>query len=531
MSAGKDHHPCFPIFYRLPVALILVISLSTPGRGLAAGSPFEIEIGDLERGSAVSKERKKPLSRPAARKKRGKRPAVPQPRAENRQAGDYTRYTVRPGDHIFKILTTRFGLSSAKAEALIPEVKRINGIVDTSGLQIGQTLLLPLSGKKIIAPRETVQASEPATSPASAPAPVVAPPVAASSPAAEVPPAPAPSVDEGLLRRAKDFWARLFPERQPPKTATGKEKADLARDPVLAGINGQEIRIVPPGSQQVFGNYSGAGTEKREAVVADPANEKGFVKELLQAAGFATTDGGAPLEFGTAAKLLLKVDFTAAQRVPGVEKRKTILVSMAKNGCQPLPESFVSYLEARDFRLVGWCERSESYPGSAPIILLSATPGTPEALVDTVLNALGIQSSKDYPIEIKVGQTGSAPLTVSVDRYFEGNGKRFFVDFGNATPNRATLFRLLELAGYQRIAIAGTEDVRTVAAKFSSAVNIPADHRTHRLTSLPDGLFTLDLAGILYRKPGSDGEQVFLADDPVEQPFFDLLKTVPWGTP
>ncbi len=529
MSAGKNQHPCFPIFYGLPVALILLFSLCTPGRGFAAGSPFEIEIGDLERGSAVSKERKKPRARPAARKKRrSKRIAVPHPKAEERQEGDYTRYTVRPGDHIFKILTMRFGLSSAKAEALIPEVKRINRIVDTSGLQIGQTLLLPLSGKKIIAPRETVQAPVPSPAPVSAP--VSAPPAAAASPAAESP-TPSPRVDEGLLRRAKDFWARLFPERQPPETATGKEKAGSAREPSLAGLNGREIHIVPPGVQPVFGNYSGVVAEKGETVVADPADEKGFVKELLQAAGFATTDGGAPLEFGTEAKLLLKVDFTAAQRVAGVAKRNTILVSLEKNGCQALPESFVSYLAARNFRLVGWCETTESAPVSSSVTVRSALPGKPEALVDTILEALGIQASKEYPIEIKVGQAGSAPLSVTVDRYFEGNGKRFFVDFGTATPNRATLFRLLELAGYLRIAIAGAEDVRTVAAKISSAVNIPADYRTHRLTSLPDGLFTLDLAGILFRIPGPAGEKVFLTDGSVEQPFFDLLKTVAWGTP
>lgn len=529
MSAGKDHYHCSPIFYGLPVALILLVSLSTPGPVLAAGSPFEIELGDLERGSAVSKERKKPRARPVARKKIRKRLAVPHPKAEERQAGDYTRYTVRPGDHIFKILTTHFGLSSAKAEALIPEVKRINGIVDTSGLQIGQTLLLPLTGKKISAPREAVQVPVPSPAPVSAPD--SAPSVAAASPAAAVPPAPSQRVDEGLLRRAKDFWARLFPERLPPEAVTGKEKAGSAQESSLAGLNCQEIRIVPPGVQPVFANYSGAGAEIGETVVADPADEKGFVKGLLQAAGFATTDGGAPLEFGTEAKLLLKVDFTAAQRVAEMEKRKTILVSLGKNRCQALPESFVSYLAARDFRLVGWCGTPDSAPVSSVVTVRSALPGQPEALVDTVLDALGIQSSKDYPIEIKVGQAGSAALTVSVDRYFEGNGKRCFVDFGTATPNRATLFRLLELAGYQRIAVVGTEDVRTVAAKISSAVNIPADYRTHRLTSLPDGLFTLDLAGILFRIPGTAGEKVLLTVGPVEQPFFDLLKTVPWGTP
>lgn len=529
MTAGKDHYTCFPIFYGLPVLLVLFISLSAPGSAFAAGSPFEIEIGDLERGSAVSEEQKKTRPRPAARKKIRKRLAVSHPKAEERHAGDYIRYTIRSGDSIFKILTARFGLSSTKAEALIPEVKRINGIVDTSGLQIGQTLVLPLPGKKISVPRETVQAPDPSQAPNSAP--VSTPPVAAASPAPEDSPAPFPRVDDGLLLRAKDFWARLFPERQPPEAATGNEKSGSAQESSLTGINGQKIRIVPPGLQPVFGQYSGAVVEKEETVVADPANEKGFVKELLQAAGFATTDGGAPLEFGTEPKLLLKVDFTAAERVSGVEKRKTILVSLGKNGCRALPESFVSYLEARDFSLVGWCGTTESAPVSFSVTVRSALPGKPEAQVDTILEALGIQSSKDFSIEIKVGQAGSAPLSVTVDRYFEADGKRFFIDFGTATPNRATLFRLLELAGYQRISVDGTEDVRTVAAKISSAVNIPADYSTHRLTSLPDGLFTLDLPGILFRKPGTAGEKVFLTIGPVEQPFFDLLNTAPWGTP
>jgi len=529
MTAGKDHYTCFPIFCGLPVVLVLLISLSTPVRGFAAASPFEIEIGDLERGSAVSEEQKKPRPRPAARKKARKRLAVSHLRTEELHAGDYTRYTVRPGDNIFTILTTRFGLSSAKAEALIPEVKRINGIVDTSGLQIGQTLILPLPGKKISTPRESVQA--PVLSPAPDSAPVSTPPVAAASPAPEDSPAPSPCVDDGLLRRAKDFWVRLFPERQPPVAAAGNEKSGSAQESTLTGHNGRKIRIVPPGLQPVFGQYSGAVVENGETVIADPANEKGYVKELLQAAGFATTDGGAPLEFGTEPKLFLKVDFTAAQRVSGVEKRKTILVSLGKNGCRSLPESFDSYLVARDFRLVGWCEMTESAPVSSSVTVRSALPGKPKAQVDTILEALGIQSSTDFSIEIKVGQTGAAPLSVAVDRYFEANGKRFFIDFGTATPNRATLFRLLELAGYQRISVDSTEDVRTAAAKISSVVNIQTDYSIHRITSLPDGLFTLDLPGILFRKPGTAGEKVFLTVGPVEQPFFDLLNTVPWGTP
>jgi hypothetical protein len=64
----------------------------------------------------------------------------PQPPAKS---GNYTRYTVEKGDHIFKILMRHFGMSNAAAEALIPEVARLNGIPDIRKLAVGQTILVP----------------------------------------------------------------------------------------------------------------------------------------------------------------------------------------------------------------------------------------------------------------------------------------------------------------------------------------------------------------------------------------------------
>lgn len=517
MPAGKQKHPRLPIFSGLPVVLFLLLTLMSAGWVFAAGSPFEIQIGDLDRGDAAAKEGKKPHPFPTAKIRGAREVSVP---AEVHREGEYIRYTIRSGDNIYTILTTRFGLSSKKAERLIPEIKRINGIVDTSGLQIGQTLLLPLAGKKAVVPKENV------------PAPVPAPPLPAAveSPAMEAPPAPTPTMDEGMLRRAKEFWARLFPERKMVEAAPGTEKVNSEHYLLLAGIDGKKIRIVPPGKPPVFGNLSGAVEEKWETVVADPANEKEFVKDLLQAAGFATTDGGAPLDFGTDPKLSLKVDFTAAQRMPGTETRKTILVPLEKNGCQALPESLASYLAAKDFRLVAWCDSSEKHPVISAVQVISVPPGKSEVMVDAVLEALGIKSSKDHPIEIVVGQTGAAPLVVTVDRYFEADGKRFFLDFGNDAPNRATLFRLLELAGYQRIAIGSTDDFQTVAAKISGAVKVPAVYRKYRFTSVPDGLFSLEITGMLVQKPDVNEGKIFLTDIPPEKTFFDLLKAIPWGT-
>jgi hypothetical protein len=38
------------------------------------------------------------------------------------------------------------------------------------------------------------------------------------------------------------------------------------------------------------------------------------------------------------------------------------------------------------------------------------------------------------------------------------------------------------------------------------------------------------MTGILFPQPNTGGKKIFLTDIPLEQPFFDLLKTVPWGT-
>jgi len=520
MPARKEHHPCFPNSCGLTVVLFLLFSLMVEGSVYGAGSPFELEIGDLERVKAVSNGVKKPQSPPSAKRRGDRAVDRSKKKAAGRQEGAYVRYTIRSGDTIHTILTTRFGLSAKKAERLLPEVKRINGIVDTSGLQIGQTLLLPLARKKVVVPQEA----------APVPAPVPAPPAEEESLAPEIPLPTSSTVDEGMLRRAREFWARLFPERKPAEPVPGRGAAAAASYPFLTGVNGKEIRIVPPGMLPVFGNLSGAGTENRETVVADPADEKGFVKELLQAAGFATTEGGTPLEFGSEPRLSLKVDVTAAQRVPGVAIRTTILVPLEHAGCQALPESFVSYLAAKDFRLVAWCDSSVITPQFAAVPVVFVPTGKPALMADAVLDALSLKAGRDYSIEIVVGQTGAAPLRVTVDRYFEKGGKRFFLDFGNAAPNRTTLFRLLELAGYQKIAVGDRDDFRAVAAKISAAVTMPAVYRKYVLSSLPDGLFALEMTGILFPQPDTGGKKIFLTDIPLEQPFFDLLKTVPWGT-
>lgn len=506
---------------------ILSLVFSFPGAGWlhAAGSPFEIELRELELQPETVK---KPEPAVAPRKQADGKDLVETKRNGTQREVEYVRYTIRPGDHIYKVLTMRFGLSSTRAEALIPEIKRINGITDTARLQIGQTILLPLPRKKRVVAVEPPPAAAPVSAPKSSPAPAPVEPAEADALVSEPPPPP-PGPDRDMVRRAVAFWAGLFSGSAPEAIGTGKHEADSAEGPVLAGVGGREVRIVSPAGPRVFDNLSGAGGNTPEMVVADPAHEKNFVLGLLRAAGFATTEGGAPLQFGTEPKLSIAADFTAAKLASVTEVRKTILVLVGKNGCPAIPDSLATFLATKNLRLVAWCGTSPEEPSHRAVQVVFMPSGTVAEMADAILATLPVKVIRDHPIEIVVGQAG-APLSITVDRYFERDGKRCFIDFGNADQDRITLFRLLELAGYRRVPVAAGEDLRTLAERFSEALGLPAEYRSRVLVSIPDRHYVLELPGILYQVPDNGGATFFLTDLPSDQPFSDLLKVVQWGT-
>ena len=211
-------------------AMLLLALLSLPCQ-LHAAPPaqFDIDVKELDRHKPAATP--KPEKKPA---KKAKQPAAAGTKSERPAAqSDYLRYTVKPGDHIFKILMVTFGMSNDAAERLIPEIVRINNISNIKALTVGRTLLIPAKGKQEHAARpakkgkteqrkgegpaealalpkmtetpkkaETPKMAEPAapaparapapapTAPEPAPAPAVAPPAPVAPPVAPVPAAP-----------------------------------------------------------------------------------------------------------------------------------------------------------------------------------------------------------------------------------------------------------------------------------------------------------------------------------------------------
>lgn len=372
-----------------PALLILLLSLCFPVWAWSAGPSFEIEISDLDKGAPAAKKAPEKPKRSGKKAVPKGRVAPGRPTAKDLE-GEFVNYTIRPGDHIYKVLTSRFGLSSERAEALIPRILRVNDVRDIRGLQIGRTIRIPATGKMTAAPAP----AGPAT-PAPAGAAVPVPP-AADTPVPVVAVVPAPSV-----------------------TTTS-------------------ITTVPVPSAP-----------------SAPVTPEQPVPE-------------------------------AARKAPAV----------------PSPR-----------------------PKAQRVVLRAIPAGDATALADSLLDALSVKWSKAHPVTIPVGGSGGASLTIPVDRYFEEGGKRFFLDFNGGDPDRATLARLLELAGYRRIAVGGKDDFRRIAEKILSALEIASEYRKYSLTPLSGGPGAVEVSGFLIIRTG---ERLFVTTMPIDKKVSDLIHAGEW---
>jgi hypothetical protein len=173
------------------MAMILTAALSlTTGSGNAADSRFEIDLKELPKVTAPHPAKSEQLPSKAVKK------ASPRTSPRHVATDGNVRYTVKPGDHIFKILMRDFGLSNQQAERIIPEISRVNGIDDIRRLRVGQELIIPLTPSKRAAKRDTRSVDEPAAAPL--PAETEESPAAAQAAPQVTSPAPQQQSDTAL---------------------------------------------------------------------------------------------------------------------------------------------------------------------------------------------------------------------------------------------------------------------------------------------------------------------------------------------
>lgn len=551
-----------PRTYTSLCAALTLVGLLGPfhaGSPLAAPPSFELDLKDLETTKSPPKNRRQPARAPRTESLRNPEPRPDSPTAEF--PGEYTRYTVRQGDFLFRILIRDFGLSNAQAEALIPEIQRLNKLPSATRLDVGQTILIPRPRRTppaapaaTAAPASTPEEHHPlvippAPSPSALPSPPSAPvmlaiprqvepapeaaaappqPLPAISPArekvtpAQAAPAPADSSFSAALIR---LWEVMVPgqERIEPLTVNGRV-IDPNDYPLLLAAEGSRILVdlretlSPQLRSQLSQKYPDIRivTRGKESVRA-------FFASLLKVAEFAQTEENATVNFGADPAISVQADFRIVRLPAGRGGPETVLLFV--NESKPcLPEPLVDYLQRKGYQVAQFCGGSGETFAEPGYDLRSVSASTPCDMAVSLLEALSLKLDRNRIVSGTMGENAENRFSIRVDGYFEAGGKRFILNCAGNDPYNYTLFRLLQIQGYGVIQPRDTDDVNAVAKRLLTELSYPHAFGRHELDY---GQYRITVTGFKVTRRDTATGRLLLTSRPADPVFAKLLRWAP----
>lgn len=502
----------FPIIRTLVRTLLILAVLLSASAVLAVMDPrYEIDpqlmVGSITQSKSSKVMRKKvSAGRHTVRAQR--------PRS------DGTSYTVKPGDHLFKILMRDFGLSNAEAELFIDEIRRENNIYDIKRLKIGQTITIPPvlrdgNGRLKLA-RAGRNVSERAAE------------TAADARQAFTLPSPvaAPSEPEAL-QKLHGVWDKIVPPgnaQQKPlafQTPTFSLRLDPARFPTFAGMNGGRIIVdsantIPPLVKALI--------EEKDPgiriVTARPLDSRYSLASLLAAAGFYSVEENLSLDFGVDPTLTVQADFKVEKRADSLINQDVVLI----NAARPVaPAVLGDFLKKEGFSLYEPFGTLQQSAGHLPRSLYQVTSLQQPEILDTILKILAVNPLRDHQLEVFAAQTNGISLSVKAERYFEQGGKRYVITHFDGDPVTYTLFRILETMDYRVVILEPADDFRKVTEKVVSHMRIPGTYERHSLPLDGSAGYAITLSGFSLDDPAGTGHGLFITDRPLDKIIRDLL--------
>jgi len=452
-----------------------------------------------------------------------------------RPATGMSDYTVRPGDHIFKILMKEYGLSNAESEALVPEVKRLNGISDIRRLRPGQSIRIPLAqrrGQGDAAERSAPKATRGAPSRSEGSDPVLAAKSGGDerpsghsmrmmSVAGEREPAGIETVRQvwgGLVSsqpvssgpvaiKDKNFSLSLDPESFPSFPA-----ADGGR--VLVDAGGK----IPPLVRSLIEEKD----PSIRIVSENPRNRKRFMASLLTGARFYSVEENVSLSFGADPKLTVNADFKIEKTSESVLSHDVVLMNVEEYR-RGMPPSLVQFLRREGFQVMEPFPAREDASPRGGRTLHQITAHETRGIVDGLLRALNVRYETDRSVELYGMGDGGLRLDVRADRYFEDGRDRYVVSYFDGDPVSYTLTRLLETRGYRVVVLDPKDDFRKVSEKLLARLRLPGVFAQHDLLPHRDAPYSIQMSGVRMRGQGAGGETVFVTNAELDPLFRDLL--------
>ncbi|HIJ94846.1 MAG TPA: LysM peptidoglycan-binding domain-containing protein [Desulfuromonadales bacterium] len=451
--------------------------------------------------------------RPSAKKHR---PAVVHG-VHSRSSRTGTPYTVKSGDHLFKILMRDFGLSNEEADVFIDEIRRENNIYDIKRLKIGQTILIPPIQRGIDG---RLKLSSAATLPHAA---ETAPRQTFSLSAPS-----APLSEQEAVTRLQAAWDTIIPrtaELQKPlslQTDTFSLTLDPSRYPAFAGMNGGRILLdqtgtIPPLVKALIEEKD----PLTRIVSAHPLATNRSLSTLLSAAGFYSVEENFSLDFGSDPTLTVHADFKVEKKADSLIAQDVVLVNSA---AEAAPAALSAFLKKEGFALhepFATAPARSGHVSSRSLSLITASGR--DSLMDAILASLSVTADRDRRLEVFAADTNGISLSVKAERYFEKGGQRYVVSHFDGNPVNYTLFRILETMGFKVVILNAKDDFRAVTEKIIARMKLNGEYSRQTLLKDKNGAYAIHMSGFSVDEPSRPEGGVFITDRPLDRIIQDLL--------
>lgn len=438
------------------LVLALLGVLSHPMLVAAAPGSFDIDVKELDQGKPAPPKAKEPKVQKAPQKaapaSKPHPPAHAAPKAAHSGDG-YIRYTVKPGDHLFKILMVDFGMSNEKAEHLIPEILRINDIGSIRSLKVGSVILIPREGT----PRAAAAASRKKAH---------------------------QKKEQSATSQKAEEPAKV--QKKEEAVAAGKKEEPVARkdEPIV-----KKEELPEPHRKKEPAEASQPKKEEPvpalSAVAPPPAKPELPPPPPVAAPAPAPAAGAHPQHQAPAA---LRQEPTVSKAAPPPPAPAPEVKKEA-----PAPPPRQSIMVAA--------------PVQPPTWICSIPEKDPHRILDSMMNVLSLKWAKNRIVRSEDG--AKTAFSVMVDRYFELKGKRYIVTVGEIDPYNYTLLRLLETSGYKVLRLNGGEDFEAVGDKLLRLVGSTPAFGKHALAG--DG----EKKGFLLTEDETGGRRVLVTREVV----------------
>ena len=428
-------------------------------------------------------------------------------------------YTVKPGDHVYKILRRDYGLSTSEASQFMAEIRRANNMSDFELIKAGRKIVIPpvrrgSDGVQIQPHVSSAAHSGPESDTLAKQTFKLESPVAAIS-------------EQEAVTGIRTMWNRLIPStelQQKPlvlQTPTFSFSLGPERYHLFGRMDGGRIVVDPNGSIPALVKTLIENKDSSVRIVSEePPRTRRFMASLLNAAGFYSVEEDFSMDFGVDPKLTLQFDFKVEKTADSLINQDVDLVNSSRSSLTPVLGEF---LKKEGFSLY---EPFASFKpsvqtGSRAIYSISSKKQTD--VIDSLLTAFSVSPEQNRRVDVFTPENNGFSLSVKSERYFERGGQRYVVTSFDGDPINYTLFRILETKGYKVVILEASDDFRKISEKLISRMKIKGAFAQHVL--LKDGVagYALQMSGFKLEDAMLPGGGVFLTDRAMDRVVRDLF--------